>query len=106
MKQVKEKVTDAVEIVPDPPLVPPMPQVHEVKDTPSQYGQAHRFNCLHKLAPNEPFFVLRAQDLLAPHQVEQWAMNAEKSGCDPAKVLEARRTALDMMSWRGRKYPD
>jgi hypothetical protein len=80
------------------------PIIHQ--DTPSRYGQAHRFNCLHKLEPNEPFFVLRAQDLTAHYYVEQWANAAEKRGVDPAKVAEARLTALEMQGFASRKYPD
>lgn len=77
-----------------------------LKEQPKQYGQTHKFNCLHKLEPGEPFFVLRGKDLLASHLVEQWAAHAEKHGIDPAKVQEARQCALDMMAFPGRKYPD
>lgn len=106
---LSEPVVEAVAPTPEPTPVQQIlasQEIHKVQDIPAQYGQTHRFNCLHKLQPNEPFFVLRAQDLLAPHLVEQWAMNAEKQGCDPAKVQEARRCALHMMAWKGRKYPD
>lgn len=58
------------------------------------------------LAPNEPFFVLRASDLLADYLVERWAMNAESHGCDPKTVQAARTKAGEMRAWAGeRRYP-
>lgn len=75
-------------------------------DIPGLYGGTHRFNCLAKLKPGEPFFVLRAQDLSADFFVEAWAAAAERRGCDPAKVREAMQCAADMRGHAGRKYPD
>jgi hypothetical protein len=58
------------------------------------------------LLPGEPFFTLRASDLLAPYLVERWAAAAEAHGCDPKKVRAARETALEMSGWGGvRGYP-
>jgi hypothetical protein len=65
-----------------------------------------RFDCLARLAPDEPYFVLRAQDRLAPEQVEAWAIEAQLNGCTPAKVAEARRIAGEMRRWPRRKMPD
>lgn len=62
--------------------------------------------CLEKVHPNEPIFVLRAQDLLAPDIVEQWANMAQQLGCPRDKCEGARRTANEMRSWPNRKNPD
>jgi hypothetical protein len=65
-----------------------------------------RFDCLTRLAPDEPYFVLRAQDRLAPEQIEAWAIEAQLNGCTPGKVAEARRIAGEMRRWSKRKMPD
>jgi hypothetical protein len=62
--------------------------------------------CLQKAAEDEPIFVLRAQDRLAPTIVRDWATLARDHGCAPAKVQEAFRLADQMEQWPTRKYPD
>lgn len=63
-------------------------------------------NAVIGLQPDEPFFILRASDLLADWLVERWAMNAETQGCHPDKVRAAREKAGEMRAWAGeRKYP-
>jgi len=76
------------------------------------------FDCYAKLAPDEPYFVLRAKDLVAPEVVEDWvklrtlqpgnignpklaealacaramrAMSAQACGCDPAADHKCER---------------
>jgi hypothetical protein len=65
---------------------------------------------LGKAFENEPVFVLRSQDKLAPALVGMWAELAALHGCPVAKVDEARRLAAQMRHWQkssGRaKYPD
>lgn len=63
-------------------------------------------SCLDKVKPEEPIFVLRAQDKLAPELVREWACSAEEHGCPPEKVKEAMDCAAAMESWPKRKYPD
>ncbi len=63
-------------------------------------------SCLSKAADNEPLFVLRAQDKLAPIVVRIWAILAEQHGTDLEKVHEAKRLAFEMEQWPKRKYPD
>jgi hypothetical protein len=65
-----------------------------------------RFDCLDRLAPGEPYFVLRAQDVLAPELIEAWAIEAELNDCHPTKVSNARAIASAMRKWRDRKFPD
>lgn len=65
-----------------------------------------KFDCLEKLADGEPYFVLRAQDELAPELIEAWAVEAELNDCPPAKVASARAIAKAMRGWRKRKMPD
>lgn len=68
--------------------------------------------CLGKAHPDEPVFVLRAQDSLAADLVEKWAIQA--SVLVPAiggegtghKVVDAQNTADLMRRWPIRKNPD
>lgn len=62
--------------------------------------------CLMKAADDEPIFVLRAQDKLAPIIVRLWADLAEAHGCAEAKVREAVSLAARMEKWPTRKFPD
>lgn len=62
--------------------------------------------CLEKLQPGEPFFVLRAQDMLAPFVVRYWAEVARLEGIPEEKYIEALATADEMEKWPHRKMPD
>lgn len=67
--------------------------------------------CLKKAGEDEPIFVLRAQDRLAPKVVRQWADAAAGCGEVPkAKIDEARATATALEEWAkahgGAKWPD
>lgn len=63
--------------------------------------------CLGKAADNEPVFILRAQDKLAPYVVRRWAGRAEMElGVDHPKVVEAYALADRMEKWPTRKFPD
>lgn len=64
------------------------------------------YDCLAKLAPNEPFFVLRGQDLSAPYLVDAWVDVNRNKGCPPEKLAEAQRVADAMRSWPNRKHAD
>lgn len=58
-------------------------------------------SCLNKAADDEPLFVLRAKDLLAPIVVAYWAELASRSGLhEDEKTLEAIRLARDMKMWK------
>lgn len=74
--------------------------------------------CLGKAADDEPVFILRAKDKLAPEVVEFWAGKLEAAmytnGAsnpmrDSAKLKEARSCAHLMRAWQamnGSKVPD
>lgn len=62
--------------------------------------------CYEKAAPDEPLFVLRAQDVLASRVVEFWADEAEKIHVNPKKIEEARDCARAMSEWPTSKTPD
>lgn len=62
--------------------------------------------CLGKAASDEPIFILRAQDAIAPELVRAWANRAEGLHCPPEKVAEARELADKMAAWPNRKAPD
>lgn len=73
--------------------------------------------CLGKAADDEPIFVLRAKDALAPLVVRMWAELAEYHGqpaennAFTAKLEEARELANKMIMWQNEhikvvKFPD
>ncbi len=62
--------------------------------------------CFAKAADDEPLFVLRAQDKLAPVLIRLWASLAEMGGLHPAKARDARLIADEMELWPNRKMPD
>lgn len=62
--------------------------------------------CLENVADDEPIFVLRAQDVLAPLVVEHWAELAAKMGVKTPKVFEAFDCANAMRRWGTKKIPD
>lgn len=62
-----------------------------------------------KADDDEPVFVLRAQDKLAPEIVREWAYRAQCEGAPIAKCDDARRIADAMEQWQiahRRKVPD
>lgn len=68
-----------------------------------------KFDCLDKLADDEPFFVLRAKDKFAPRLIRLWAALAIES-IPAEKSDEAHQCARDMEAWAmahgGAKDPD
>lgn len=78
------------------------------------------FDCYADAAPDEPIFVLRANDELASHLVELWALIRsegsalmiedrveemklivkKKSSMDHNKFMEAFKCSADMRMWR------
>ena len=60
----------------------------------------HTDSCLQKAGDDEPIFVLRAQDRIAPMIVRAWAREAQARGCYPEKVEEAHRLADLMLEWQ------
>lgn len=66
-------------------------------------------SCYDKAALDEPIFVLRANDRLAPMIVRFWARIADMMGVNRAKVQKAEVCAMKMEEWavkRGSKLPD
>jgi hypothetical protein len=66
---------------------------------------------LDRAAPDEPVFILRAQDTLAPRVVVRWAHLAEQAGTGQAKVRAALEVAKQMADWQANnphrvKVPD
>jgi len=63
----------------------------------------------HKIPEDEPVFLLRAQDTVAPQVVEIWALAAQKAGADDGIVQHAYEHAQLMRKWQeehGCKVPD
>lgn len=61
--------------------------------------------CLSKTAIDEPVFVLRAQDKLAPDLIDSWARRIEAIRGRSKKTIEALELAQDMKDWQ-RTHPD
>ena len=58
-------------------------------------------------APEEPTFVLRAQDASAASVVEEWIYrNAGTLGEDHPKILSAQNVANEMRAWKHQKQAD
>ena len=62
--------------------------------------------CLSRAADDEPVFVLRGQDKLAPGLIRQWAAQAHALGMKQSKVGEALKLADQMEAWPQRRLPD
>ena len=72
-------------------------------------GYKHDDACLASVADNEPIFVLRAQDKLAPILVRLWATLCEPLSTPDGKLEEAYILAVRMEEWQrmhGSKWPD
>jgi hypothetical protein len=62
--------------------------------------------CIEKAREDEPIFVLRGQDNLAPALVRLWASRARALGCSSEKVQDAIECADAMEAYPTRKDPD
>ena len=63
-----------------------------------------KYDCYEKAGDDEPIFVLRAKDPLAPILVTSWASMTGISPRTKAKVMEAHACAAAMRDWK-RKNP-
>lgn len=67
-------------------------------------------SCLNKAREDEPIFILRAHDRVAPAAVRDWAHRAHANGnASQLKVDGAMEVALEMERWQrqhGFKDPD
>ena len=64
----------------------------------SKYGQiTTEHGTFH---PDEPVFLLRGQDPLAPGAIESYAILCEIEECDPGHVADAREAAARMEDWQ------
>lgn len=57
-------------------------------------------SCLNRAADDEPIFVLRAKDVLAPRLVACWCQQAMEQDIYPYKIASALRIAAAMIDWR------
>ncbi|MCK9435723.1 MAG: hypothetical protein M0Q12_00780 [Synergistaceae bacterium] len=63
----------------------------------------------HKIPDDEPVFLIRGQDIVAPEVVRQWAFRARKAGAKELIVEAALQQAEAMERWQRthlRKIPD
>jgi len=57
------------------------------------------------LPPDEPLFVLRAQDMFADLYVDEWALDRMKNGTPKEMIEEAQALADMMRAWSPRRIP-
>ena len=55
---------------------------------------------------NEPFWIIRGQDILGARTVRFWANEAEGKGVADEKVANARKCGYAMLNWHPKKMPD
>jgi len=55
---------------------------------------------------NEPVFILRGSDMLAPVVVIEWVRLATKHGVGLKKLAGASDAAVKMLAWPVRRLPD
>ena len=63
----------------------------------------------HRIPEDEPVFLLRAHDMVAPRVVGYWVMVARNAGADVNILKAAEAHARDMVEWQqkhGAKIPD
>ena len=63
-------------------------------------------SCYDKAHPDEPIFVLRAQDPMAAAIVRVWAVFAKEAGVRQEKIEDALNVATAMDAWPTKKEPD
>lgn len=59
-----------------------------------------------KIPKDEPVFLIRGQDLLAPGVLRHYADEAKRAGVDPRIARSVRAQAKRMEAWRKHKLPD
>lgn len=57
------------------------------------------------LSPNEPLFILRAQDITASEAVYKWVELAKEAGATEEKINEAILLAMSMDLWPTKQVP-
>lgn len=60
----------------------------------------HTNPCILNAANDEPLFVLRAQDKLAPLVIEFWIKLGKELGVPVDKLVDAREVSDEMSKWR------
>tara|TARA_R110002049_G_scaffold239404_1_gene412566 strand:+ start:2178 stop:2426 length:249 start_codon:yes stop_codon:yes gene_type:complete len=61
-------------------------------------------SCLNKAKPDEPLFVLKATDPLAPMAIRHWITMAD-TAYDKAKLEDAESCAAAMERWHNQNCP-
>jgi len=57
-----------------------------------------------KVGQDEPVFLLRAKDALAPKTLRYWADELERAGGDAVAVKTARKQAQLMEEWQSKNF--
>lgn len=74
-----------------------------------KYGYIAPEDGFHGIHPEEPVFVLRAQDVLSTYTLTKYIRLANAAGLDPAfinQIIEARREFLAWQMNHHVKFPD
>lgn len=78
-----------------------------MKHMTEKYEHIQDIKCV--INEDEPVFILRAQDSLAPSMLENWASALQASGGNMKLVLKALEHAQEMRNWQKKnncKIPD
>ena len=67
---------------------------------------ADAINYLEEMPKDEPVFILRGQDLLAPSAILYWCWLHEAHGGSAKKRTDAVLAAAELMRWERKKLPD
>lgn len=68
--------------------------------------KAQILKTLETIPDDEPLFLVRGQDRLAPGLVRYWAGAANARGCKPSTAQAAYDCADAMERWTPRKFPE
>ena len=99
------RVEDMVKAQPDAFLLDEMQEHLKVMNEDHGYSTKYNSRCIKKANPDEPIFVLRAKDPLAPIMIKKW-LGHENNIQPVEKKAEAERLASHMENWYEANVPE
>ena len=74
--------------------------------TEAEVLEALRYRCIRSYLAEleEPVFILRGQDILAPRVVVRWTHQADEAGSPQDKVQGALVIAMQMADWQAKNH--
>jgi hypothetical protein len=89
---------DAAAMIPGA-IVAALKAISDAQKKPLEYFAKGNSDCLKNAAENEPVFVLRGQDVSAPHIIMEW-INQNLNTCPIEKLQEAWETVKAMKEFQ------